>query len=67
VPRRPRLSRYDLGLLGVSIIWGANFSAIKYALAELACSNNPDFIGWFVRIYMGVAYRSGRKCLVCFH
>lgn len=29
---RTGFTRYDLGLLLVSLIWGANFSAIKYAL-----------------------------------
>jgi len=35
VPRPDGFSRYDLGLLVVALIWGANFSAIKYALGEM--------------------------------
>jgi drug/metabolite transporter (DMT)-like permease len=31
----PGFTRYDVGLLVVSLIWGANFSAIKYALPEV--------------------------------
>lgn len=31
-----RLSRYDLGLLAVSLIWGANYSITKQALAHVA-------------------------------
>src|SRR5258706_4159368 len=31
----PGFSRYDLALLVVSVIWGANFSANKYALGVL--------------------------------
>jgi drug/metabolite transporter (DMT)-like permease len=35
VSPHPGFTRYDLGLLFVSLIWGANFSAIKYALRSI--------------------------------
>ncbi|MEZ4587591.1 MAG: DMT family transporter [Gemmatimonadales bacterium] len=35
MPRPDGFTRYDAGLLLVALIWGANFSAIKYALAEM--------------------------------
>jgi len=35
VARPDGFTRYDAGLLLVALIWGANFSAIKYALAEV--------------------------------
>ena len=36
MPSRPAaFSRYDLGMVVVSLIWGANFSAIKYALRSI--------------------------------
>jgi drug/metabolite transporter (DMT)-like permease len=35
-PRQSGFSRYDLALLVVSMIWGANFSANKYALGVMS-------------------------------